>query len=532
MSDVAIVDIFTEFALAAVLGFLIGLERQMSSQEENPHTGLRDFILFALMGALSAFIANILDQMWIIAIGFGGFLALLFTGYWADFFRNGHHHARAAGSSEAAEAGITTEAAAILTFLLGILVIDGSSAIAVAVAILVLMVLSQARTISKFQHKVQRFELEAALKLLVITFIVLPVLPNQPLDEIATLPLGRVEQVDAGNRQVTIELTGGQHVAQGEQLMLYSERGPALGELTVLQASRFQVTGRIEGEGFNRLAKGVGVRTNLGVEFIAVMLSAINPYKVWLIVILVSAISFVGYVLVKVFGSGAGIGLTGLVGGLASSTVTTLSFARRSKETPQLNRLFAIAVILASTVMFPRLLMQIAVVNQALSGRMLLPVAVMAVTGILVAIWYYLRNRESNPEAGNLALSNPFSLKSAIAFAAVFSLILMVTRLAITYLGDAWLPVVALVSGLTDADAIAFSVSDAQQAGLISMDWAAFNVVLGAVANTFMKLLLVLTLGDRGLFRKLLLAMSVIVAAGLASAFLYYDFSTFDLAAG
>ena len=251
----------------------------------------------------------------------------------------------------------------------------------------------------------------------------------------------------------------------------------------------------------------------------------IRPYKIWLIVILVSFISFVGYVLVKVFGSSAGIGLTGLVGGLASSTVTTLSFARRSVESPALNQHFMVAILLASTVMFPRLLMQIAVVNQALMMRMVVPIMVMAGTGFAVAVWYFLRSRKESAEAETLTLSNPFSLKSALNFALVFATILMVTRLAITYLGEAWLPVVALVSGLTDADAIAFSVSDAQQDGLISLDWAAFNAVLGAIANTFMKLMLVYSLGDKGLFKKLIGPVVIIGIAGLGSAFLYYDFS-------
>ena len=99
----------------------------------------------------------------------------------------------------------------------------------------------------------------------------------------------------------------------------------------------------------------------------------------------------------------------------------------------------------------------------------------------------------------------------------------MATRLAITYLGEAWLPVVAIVSGLTDADAIAFSLSDAQRSGLISLDWASFNVVLGALSNTFMKLFLVFSLGDRGLFKHLLLSVLVMGAAGIITMLLYYD---------
>jgi len=156
---------------------------------------------------------------------------------------------------------------------------------------------------------------------------------------------------------------------------------------------------------------------------------------------------------------------------------------------------------------------------------MAVPILVMAATGIAVAAFYFFRPHEKSKESQTLTLSNPFSLKSAFTFALVFASILMLTRLAITYLGDAWLPLVALVSGLTDADAIAFSVSDAQQAGLISVDWAAFNVVLGATANTFMKLFLVFTLGNRELFKNLLGAVLIITASGLISSFLYYDFS-------
>jgi uncharacterized membrane protein (DUF4010 family) len=112
-----------------------------------------------------------------------------------------------------------------------------------------------------------------------------------------------------------------------------------------------------------------------------------------------------------------------------------------------------------------------------------------------------------------------------MSFALVFASILMFTRLATHYLGDAWLPLVALVSGLTDADAIAFSVSSLHASGLIHIDWASFNLVLGAISNTFMKLFLVLGLGDRVLFKKLLLPFMVIGIVGLVTTVFYYDLS-------
>ena len=99
-------------------------------------------------------------------------------------------------------------------------------------------------------------------------------------------------------------------------------------------------------------------------------LDVINPRQVWYMVILIAGISFAGYVLVKVFGSKRGLVITGLLGGLVSSTAVTLSFSQRSREIPDLSRTFASAIILACTIMYPRVLIEIAVVNPALLALM------------------------------------------------------------------------------------------------------------------------------------------------------------------
>jgi uncharacterized membrane protein (DUF4010 family) len=242
--------------------------------------------------------------------------------------------------------------------------------------------------------------------------------------------------------------------------------------------------------------------------------------------VLVSFISFFGYVLIKILGGRVGVGLTGLIGGLVSSTVTTLSFAKRSLETPQANNLFAMAIVLASSIMFPRLLLEIAVVNQELMRNIAPPLIAMGVAGLLVAVVVF-RHSGQHPEGeGAVSFNNPFSLRAAISFGLLFALILMITRVATAYLGNAWLPVVALVSGLTDADAIAFSLSALHQAGLVDIDWASFNLVLGALSNTLMKLFLVFTLGHRQLFRKVLVAFLFISAVGVVTMLLYYDLGT------
>ncbi len=511
--ELPLLDEFLRFGLATLLGFAIGFEREMGKGETGKGS-MRDYVLIALIGALSGFVAGELENSWLIAFGLIAVLVLLVLAQQGET------------RSGAVTGGITSEAAAVITFFLGALVMYGAFEIAIALTVATMVILSQKERLVGFRKRVERYELDATVKLLIITFIVLPVLPQSSLDGFLTFPMGTVEEVEPVSRTLRIAVVPGSDFEVGQRVAVYGPSGTSLGTLNVERATPFSVKGVYDGDFVQRLEPGSRVRTQLGLEFPYVMLAAVQPYRVWLIVVLVSFISFVGYVLVRVLGAEAGIGLTGLIGGLASSTATTLSFARRSKESPRFNRQFAVAVVLASTIMLPRLLVQVAVVNQAMMRRAAVPILVMLAAGIVMAFFYYVRSRERTAEGQALSLDNPFSLKSALTFAAVFSATLMLTRLAIEYLGSAWLPLVSVVSGLTDADAIAFSLSNAQQAGLISLDWAAFNLVLGALSNTFMKLFLVFGLGDRGLFKNLLAAFLVIGAAGMATIFLYFDLSS------
>jgi uncharacterized membrane protein (DUF4010 family) len=199
-----------------------------------------------------------------------------------------------------------------------------------------------------------------------------------------------------------------------------------------------------------------------------------------------------------------------------------LSFARRSLERPQLNRSLSVAILLASAMMFPRLLLEMFVVNRQLAASVALPLLLMSAVGFGLALLRFFRSERSKDATKPVEFDNPFSLTAAVSFGLVFAAILMLTRTATYYLGDAWLPAVALISGLTDADAIAFSISDAHLSGWISLHWASFNLVLGAIANTLMKLGLVFILADRGLFRSLAAPFALIVVVGLFSVSIYY----------
>jgi uncharacterized membrane protein (DUF4010 family) len=502
-----LLHVFIQFGLAGLLGFLIGLEREMRAKG-NITLGIRDFVLFSLIGAISAFVGVQYDNSWFIVAGFLGFLVLLTSSYWAD---RGHG------------AGITTELAAILTFFLGVLILKDASELAIALAIAALAILFPKQAIKQFRAKIQVRELQAVVLFLTITFIVLPILPRQSLDTYVSFPAGSVMSVSAGEGRIDIKPLADLRYRAGEQLELFAPGWRYLGSVTLTEIGHDVLSGSYSGAAIADVTQGLDVRRKAGIEFIEVMLSSVRPYKIWLIVVLVSFISFVGYVLIKVIGSRGGVSLTGMIGGLVSSTVTTLSFARRSMEHPAGNRHFTVAILLAASIMFPRLILEIAVVNQVLVKSIALPLGIMGVTGLILAGYHLLKSREPETEQVPLKLDNPFSLSSAVSFALIFAAILMITRLATYYLGEAWLPLVAVVSGLTDADAIAFSLSSLHKAELINVDWASFNLVLGAISNTFMKLFLVLGLGHRILFRNLLVSFLIVGAVGIITMFLYYD---------
>ena len=493
MNSENLIHLFGQFGLAAILGFLIGLEREMRN-EQSITLGIRDFVLFALLGALCAYLSTGFDNPWLIIGGLAALLVLIFSSFWAE---------REHGP------GITTETAAVITFFLGVLIMHDANEIAIALAILTLAVLFPKQQIKRFRAKVQSHELRAVVLFLTITFIVLPVLPTQPLDSYLGFTVATVTDVDSEQGQVRMKLLPEREVEVGDLLELQSREREKLGNAQVSSMDGREILAVLGEKPAEGLAAGAMARQPLQIKFLQVMLSALKPYKIWLIVVLVSFVSFVGYVLIKSIGSSAGIGLTGLIGGLVSSTVTTLSFARRSKENPEASGLFAMAVILAGSVMFPRLILEIAVVNQELMRNIMLPLGVMGLTGALTAYYLYRKSRDTAASGMSVQFDNPFSLKSAINFALVFATILMVTRLATTYMGNEWLPLVAIVSGLTDADAIAFSLSSLQHAGLVPLDWASFSLVLGALSNTFMKLVLIFSLGHRDLFRQLLLPFLV-----------------------
>ena len=243
----------------------------------------------------------------------------------------------------------------------------------------------------------------------------------------------------------------------------------------------------------------------------------LNPYKIWWMVVLISGISFLGYVLIKLVGSRQGIGLTGLLGGLASSTAVTLSLSQRSQKETQLGKPFALAILIAWTIMFGRVLMEVMVTNLTLLEVVWLPITVAGLAGLTYGAYLYFAPRGS--DAGGVSVSNPFELGPAITFGLLYGLILLVARAAQLYFGETGVYVSSILSGLADVDAITLSMAELSNNGTVELSTAARAIVLATMSNTVVKGSIVLASGSRALRRALLPGFLLILVTGTTLAF-------------
>lgn len=244
-----------------------------------------------------------------------------------------------------------------------------------------------------------------------------------------------------------------------------------------------------------------------------------NPYKIWLLVVLISGISFIGYVLIKAIGAKRGIGLLGFLGGLASSTAVTLTMTQRSKSSPGLSQPFAQAIIIAWTVMYVRLLVIVTAVNAQLLAKLWLPVVGGALAGLVYVLVLYYRGRITS-KSDNISFVNPFELGPAIKFGLLFSLILLASKAAQIYMGDAGVYLASFISGLADVDAIALSVAGmSAHAGQLSLDIAARAIVLAGLANTLLKGGVAMTSGSPELRRAIWPGTALMIIVVLALLF-------------
>ncbi|MFP8489961.1 MgtC/SapB family protein [Gracilimonas sp. Q87] len=384
-------DILWKLFSALGVGLLIGTERGWYGRKEDEGdrvAGIRTFSLVGLLGGITAALVPHAGE-WMIPISILSFTALVIASYIFEI-----------KVLDKEDIGITTEVALILTFVLGIWAALGSQIEALSSAVVVMTLLSMKPVLHKWLQKIDVEVIYAGIKLLIISLILLPILPN----------------------------------------------------------------------------KGYGPW------------EALNPYWIWWMVVLISGLSFLGYILVKYIGEGKGTILTAIIGGLASSTAVTISLAQISKQTAEdRNKVYIAGVLIASAIMFVRVFVEVSVVNPELLHPLWIPLAAMLILTFGCVGWLYKSSgKEPDEDNPTLDLGNPLQLKTALQFGALLGVILVLSTALKEWFGDEGIYLLALLSGLMDVDAITLSLSKMAQND-ITHAVASLGIIISVISNTLVK---------------------------------------------
>ena len=283
-------------------------------------------------------------------------------------------------------------------------------------------------------------------------------------------------------------------------------------------------------EGFSRALSAEELAATLELAVISVIVlpllpdqgygpwQVLNPFDIWSVVVLVSGLSFAGFVAMRMWGERQGLILAGMIGALVSSTAVTMAMAARSRTDAQLERPAASATVLASTVMCVRVAVLAGIVNLGVLPRLLPVVGAMVMVGVLAA-WMMSRNGPAlTPSTESTSLTNPFSLREALGFGVIYALVLVGAHTAGEYCGVRGAYAAAAFSAVVDVDAVTIAFT---QAGPGSDAWRAnaAAITLAVVTNTLVKLGIASATGAPGFRRVVATALGVMAIAGACSGF-------------
>jgi uncharacterized membrane protein (DUF4010 family) len=417
-----------EAAMAVALGLMMGLERERSGFERSqegrdvPHHRREGDQSEALHGSLGARTFALLTLLGWISIKVGGDnLAMPIAVLAVATLMIGLFYYETSSSDR----GLTTEIAALAAPLLGML-LTRDALLAVAVAVIVTLLLLSKPWIRAWVPRLHREDLTAAMQLLIVFAILLPLLPTRPLD-----PWG-----------------------------------------------------------------------------------VLSPRKVGWMVALIASMDFLGYALNRVLGSRRGAVMTGLVGGLVSSTVVTVTMSRQAREDATLRGPGQVAVMLACAVMGLRVAVLAGVVGgMPLARHLLAPMAAMVLVLLGASAWTY-RSGAMPMGSEDVPMRNPFHLKRAVAWGLVLASVLLISAAARAAFGERGLLVAAGLSGIADVDAITLAVSSQVRAVGLPVATAVLAVIVATGANTLAKAGFAWVSGGQAFGRRLagILTASLVVA--------------------
>ena len=404
------IEALPQFLTSLAIGLLIGMERERTPSAK---AGLRTFALVSLFGTLVALIADKSGTPWMLMAGLLSVAGMIIASYINTPTENN-------------DPGTTTVTALLISYSLGVLVWLGFSKLAVMLAIATTTLLYFKPELQGITQRLTRRDLVSILQFSVLTFVILPILPNQ-------------------------------------------NYGPY---------------------------------------------GSFNPYQAWMMVVLISGLSLAGYVALRMTGQRYGVPLLGFLGGLVSSTATTLLYAKHSKLNDCMFRLSAVVILIASQVVLVRLM----VVSGIISPAILKQLAPVMGLGLLFGLAATLFNWKRLQNTGELPMpetSNPTELHAALGFGALFVIVLFCAAWLTDIAGSSGLYIVAIVSGLTDVDAIALSSLRLFQMEKLSSEQAVISISLAFLANMLFKFGMAASIGGIAL-AKHIAAGFIAIAAGVA----------------
>jgi len=341
------------FFLAFTLGILIGLERESSREGDRYRAGVRTYTLISLYG-FGCGILSYYNIGFAFAVGLISVTALVVVTYLAKI-QEDHF-------------GWTSQVMSLLTFIIGALCLMENVSIPITIGIISTLLLSEKAKIEDQVENLEKSEFLAALRFLVVTVIIFPVLPNRNYTQ------------------------------------------------------------------FN-----------------------LNPASIWMIVIMVSSVSFGGYFLIKRFGNNVGLWLSGIMGGIVSSTAVSVAAGRIAQQSPGQSKNALRATLLASSVMYLRILVLVAFVNSNFISYLWPKLLALAAVGAGLAL---STAQDERPTAKNAvkSLKNPFEIHPALIFAVLFIGISVIIELSKQFFGDTGLFLLSLIVGVVDVDPFVLSM--------------------------------------------------------------------------
>lgn len=248
--------------------------------------------------------------------------------------------------------------------------------------------------------------------------------------------------------------------------------------------------------------------------------AVLNPRNIWLVVVLVAGLSFVGFIAMRFAGERRGLAITGAVGGLVSSTAVTMAMADRAKDDDSLSRPAAAAAVLACTVMPIRIVVLAGVIDIGIVPRLLPAMLSMALAGAIAARMIARADSSEVVTAGS-RIRNPFSLRHAAIFAAIYAAVLLVARAAQEYVSGGGQFLTAALASVADVDAVTIAFT---RLGPGDSLWrtSAAAITVAAVMNTLVKLGLGWARGSRTFRRSLAVALGTMASVGLVAGLIVY----------